>query len=271
MYDYHLHSHFSGDCNEQMETTIREAIQMGGKQLCFTDHLDYDYPTTEVQFEFNSKAFSETFELLKEKYQDQILLQKGIEIGLQAHIIDECLAFNAAFNPEFVLCSFHVADRKDLYNGDYYRDKTPEQAWDTYFEEMHETLKLFKDYSVVGHLDIPKRYDDKVKAVPFEYYKNRVEDVLKTIIEDERGIEINMSGLRSDLKETLPSREIIELYYSLGGKYITIGSDAHNSKDIYSHFFDVLETMKEIGFNDFTVYNNRIPKQISIERTLANR
>ncbi|MCH4890764.1 histidinol-phosphatase HisJ family protein [Acidaminobacter sp. JC074] len=271
MYDYHLHSHFSGDCSEQMEETIKEAIRKGGKQLCFTDHLDYDYPTTEIQFEFDPHGFSQAFEILKEKYKDQILLQKGIEMGLQTHIVEECLSFNQTFKPEFVLCSFHVADKKDMYNGDYYRDKTPEQAWDVYFDEMLETLEAFKDYSVVGHLDIPKRYDASVKAVPFSYYKEKVVQVLKRIIGDERGIEVNMSGLRSDLKETLPSREIIELYHELGGKIITIGSDAHNRNEIYSHFYETLGVLDDIGFESFTIYNKRIPEQVSIKRTLADR
>jgi histidinol-phosphatase (PHP family) len=270
MYDYHLHSHFSGDCTEEMEDTILGAIKKGGKQLCFTDHLDYDYPTTEIQFEFDPDGFTEVFEKLKEKYKGQIILQKGIELGLQPQVIDQCLKFNQNFKPEFVICSFHVAAKKDLYNGDYYIDRSKEQAWDDYLEDVLTTLKNFKDYSVVGHLDIPKRYNEATKNVPFSYYKDKMKEVLELIIADDRGIEVNMSGLRSELNETLPHRGILELYHELGGRYITLGSDSHDRYDIYSHFKETLEMLQTIGFTEYTIYEHRKPIQMSIKRTLEN-
>jgi len=255
MYDYHLHSHFSGDCQEQMEDIILEAIKKGGKQLCFTDHLDYDYPTTEIEFEFDPDGFLKVFNTLKDKYKDLIHIQKGIEMGLQAHIIDECEAFNKSFEPEFVICSFHVADKKDLYNGDFFVGRNGQEAWDVYLDDILETLSRFKDYSVVGHLDILKRYNDAVKEVPFEYYKDKMTDILKIIIKDERGIEVNLSGLRTDLNETLPNKNILKLYQELGGQYITIGSDAHNRYDTYSHFKEALQLLNQLGFDYYTIYD----------------
>jgi len=270
MYDYHLHSQFSDDCVEEMEDTILEAIKMGGKQLCFTDHLDYDYPDQSVKFEFNIEGFNEMIESLKVKYKDKLLIQKGIEVGLQPHVISRTETFIKEFNPEFVLCSFHVADRKDLYTGDFFVGRSSEEAWDKYLDDIIETLTQFKDYSVVGHLDILKRYNDGVKLVPYSYYGEKVDTILKMIIDDDRGIEVNMSGLRTPMNETLPHMDIVKRYYELGGKYITIGSDAHMKEDIYSHFNEMLKKLYDIGFEYFTIYKNRIPKQISIKSTLEN-
>lgn len=263
MYEYHLHSHFSGDCTEEMEATIRHAIALGGKQLCFTDHLDYDYPTYDVNFEFDAEGFSNTLAEMQVKY-PEITIHKGIELGLQPHIVDKCTAFVKAFQPDFVLCSFHVANREDLYNGDFYRDKSPDEAWKKYFEDVYKTLKSFKEYSVVGHLDIPKRYDESTKSVPVSVYRKELEKVLKLIIEDGKGIEVNMSGLRTDAKEPLPNREILEIYYALGGRIITIGSDAHVKEDIYSHFDEMLHLLNDIGFDAISTYEKmkRIPLNI---------
>lgn len=270
MYDYHLHSHFSGDCEEIMEATILEAIKRGGKQLCFTDHLDYDYPTTEVIFDgFDGYAFSKYLESMQKKY-PQIELKKGVELGLQLHLARKCSDFVRAFEPDFVLCSFHVADRKDMYNGDFYRDKTPEQAWVDYFEDVYKTLDAFKDYCVVGHLDIPKRYNESVKNVPLNVYENLLKKVLKKIIEDQKGIEVNMSGLRTDQEETLPNKHIIKLYYDLGGRIITIGSDAHKKEDIYSHFKEVLVMLDEIGFENLATYHKMEMNPINIKRILES-
>ena len=84
MYDYHLHSDFSGDCVEAMEDTILEAIKMGGKHLCFTDHLDYDYPTNEVDFDFDVIGFSKALAEMQAKYGHQIKIQKVIQMFVPA-------------------------------------------------------------------------------------------------------------------------------------------------------------------------------------------
>ena len=40
MYDFHLHSNFSVDCKVPPEDMVKEAIKMGMKAICFTDHID---------------------------------------------------------------------------------------------------------------------------------------------------------------------------------------------------------------------------------------
>lgn len=267
MYDYHLHTSFSGDSDEDMEAIIIRAIKEKGKELCFTDHLDYDYPTIDISFDFNDEAFTEHFNQLKNKYKDQIILRKGIELGLQPHLAKECSAFVKHFKPDFVLCSFHVVEKNDLYVGEFFNDKTPTEAWKKYYKDVYDTLSLFKDYSVVGHLDLPKRYSEGAATDPIEHYKDELIKVLKLIIKDDKGIEVNMSGLRLG-KPSLPGRDIIELYYELGGKYITLGSDAHRKEDIYSHVEEVLEMLSEIGFTSFTTFESLKPIQHDIKTAL---
>ncbi len=68
MYDYHVHSHFSGDCKELMEDTVVEAIKKNALQICFTDHIDYDYPEPHNSslFDINvSELFSEVEKVYK--------------------------------------------------------------------------------------------------------------------------------------------------------------------------------------------------------------
>ena len=42
--DFHMHTDFSGDCDIPAQTMIEQAISLSMKQLCITDHYDYDYP-----------------------------------------------------------------------------------------------------------------------------------------------------------------------------------------------------------------------------------
>ena len=42
--DCHMHSAFSADSEAPMETMILSAIDKGLDTICFTEHMDYDYP-----------------------------------------------------------------------------------------------------------------------------------------------------------------------------------------------------------------------------------
>ena len=45
--DYHLHTHHSTDSTAPMKDVIESAINKGLSEICFTDHLDLDYPKYE--------------------------------------------------------------------------------------------------------------------------------------------------------------------------------------------------------------------------------
>ena len=42
--DFHLHTDFSSDSDTPMEDMILSGISKGLKTMCFTEHMDYDYP-----------------------------------------------------------------------------------------------------------------------------------------------------------------------------------------------------------------------------------
>ena len=39
--DYHVHTEYSDDSAYEMEQVVRDAIEKGIDELCFTDHVDY--------------------------------------------------------------------------------------------------------------------------------------------------------------------------------------------------------------------------------------
>ena len=39
--DYHIHSEYSDDSEEKMETIIESAVSKNINEICFTDHVDY--------------------------------------------------------------------------------------------------------------------------------------------------------------------------------------------------------------------------------------
>ena len=117
----------------------------------------------------------------------------------------------------------------------------------------------------MAHLDLIKRYaanfDIKVSLID---YKDQIVEILKIIIENGKGIEVNTSGLRQSSKKCLPDLDIVSLYKELGGEIITVGSDAHTAKDVGKGIKEGLDLIEAAGFNYVTVYNERKPIMIKI-------
>ena len=56
-----------------------------------------------------------------------------------------------------------------------------------------------------------------------------------------------------------PAAEILKMYYELGGKVITVGSDSHRAKDVGRHIIYIYEELKKIGFKHICTFENMKP------------
>ena len=43
--DFHIHTTYSADSVANMQDYIDRAIELGYKEICFTDHIDYGTPS----------------------------------------------------------------------------------------------------------------------------------------------------------------------------------------------------------------------------------
>lgn len=264
--DYHVHTEYSNDSTEPMENLIEEAIKLGINEICFTDHVDYgvklDHDAPEEQKagkELNvdyPNYFRQIDKLIK-KHQGRIILKKGLEFGIQTHTINQFYKLVNLYDLDFVILSCHQVRDKEFWTYEFQNGKTPDEYNAEYYNEIYKCICEYKDYSVLGHLDMIQRYNDSI--YPFEKSKEIITEILMKVIEDNRGVEVNTSSFRYGLKDLMPSREILKLYYELGGKIITIGSDCHEAKDVGTQIAYVKEELKAIGFNHFCTYEKTRP------------
>ena len=54
----------------------------------------------------------------------KIKIKKGIELGLQPHLIDRYSNEMKNNQFDFIICSQHAIDKNDLYYDEYFKDKT---------------------------------------------------------------------------------------------------------------------------------------------------
>ena len=100
---------------------------------------------------------------------------------------------------------------------------------------------------------------DKEGYFPFERIRPVVAEILKTVIADGKGIEINTSSHRYGLRDLTPSRDILRLYRDLGGEVITIGSDSHKKEHLGAYVRETMGEMKELGFKAYYTFDKMIP------------
>ena len=128
-------------------------------------------------------------------------------------------------------------------------------GWD---EEMLSVVREYKDYSVLGHMDLIARYDEK-GVYPFEKIKPIVEEILQVVIADGKGLEVNTSSYRYGLSDTTPSVEILKRYRELGGKIVTIGSDSHKPEHLGAYIEETKEMLRKAGYTQFCTYERMSP------------
>lgn len=267
--DFHVHSNFSGDGKFTMEEMINQAIKLGLKTLCFTDHIDYDYPKEyEYSFEFNVDEYVHKLELMKDKYQSQIEILTGIELGLQTHIVDSMEALIKSYPFDFVIGSLHLIDNIDPYYPQYWEGRTQEAAIMRCFEAMKECCSAYQGFNVLGHIDYIVRYapsnKQQYKEYSYPYYADIIDEILKIILKHGKGIEVNTSGYKYGLGHPHPKTEILKRYKELGGEIITIGSDAHKPEHLSYDFSSVKELLQSLGYSYYTIFKAGKPIMIKL-------
>ncbi len=262
--DYHTHTSFSGDSQAPMESMVKRAVELGLSEMVFTDHVDYDYadPVFEtIDFEHYLKSFN----YCKDKYRKDIKLLMGVEIGYQPHVESRIEALLAQIDFDFVIYSTHMADHLDFYTGAFFEGKERELAYNRYFENVWQSIKKTDNFNVYGHLDFIVRYGH-YDAKNLSYYEHApiIDRILRDIIYGGSGIEINTSGFRYGLGQMHPQADIIRRYYKMGGEIITVGSDAHDPKDLCADFNRAYTLLREIGFKYINAYEARKARFVKI-------
>ena len=231
--DYHVHSRFSFDSDEEPKIMIQKAISLGMKQICFTDHQDYNWPVKGETPLLNFKDYFGTLSSLKEQYSDSIEVLIGVELGLVEGTEDLCRKLVSEYPFDFIIGSCHVVDNMDPYYPDFWENRGSRKAMELYFQTLYRGLKAFHQIDALGHFDYIVRYNpDKSFHYNVLDYRDLIDTILELMISKDIKLEINTAGLANGYDFPNPHTDIIRRYRELGGMEVTIGSDAHKAPQI---------------------------------------
>lgn len=262
--DYHMHTHNSGDSTAPMKDMIESAISCGLSEICFTEHMDLDFPinenVSEGTFTLDIPSYSKELFSYKEEYKEKISIKYGIELGLQTQIVKENSQIIKDNNFDFVIGSIHLLDHEDPFYPEIWKGRNEEDIIRRYFVATLENLKAFSDFDVLGHLDYIVRYTP-TKGAGYSYskYKDEIDAILSYLVENGKGLDLNTKSLTKGAIEPNPNSEILKRFNELGGKIITFGSDAHDPSGVAGCFDKAREIALNCGFTSYYTFENREP------------
>ena len=251
---------------------IEEAVRRGLKTLCVTDHYDYLFPyDIPGGFVFDPDEYFRVFGKLKERYAGQIELNIGVEFGLRdepdvkERNLEQLKMLEREYPFDFIIGSTHLIDSLDPYYPEFWDGKTKKEALGRYFGFIADNVKNYDCFDTCGHLDYMVRY---VPSGERDYdladFADLTDEILKTLIQKGKALEINTAGLKYGLGFAHPKLEVLKRYRELGGELLTVGSDAHEPVHIAYGYEAAEECIRAAGFRYITVYKGRKPRQIPI-------
>lgn len=264
MYDFHIHSDFSLDSKASMDSMCISAIEKKIKGICFTDHIDLEVTRNKLDFEFIVEDYIKDIKSMKYRYKEELDVFTGIEIGMQTHLGDryEEILQNNPF--DFVIMSIHNLGKDSEFIDEFLKLNDPTVALIVYYQTLYECVKSFNNYDVLGHIDFVDRYfKDKISMKSYEKVFPIIEDILKIVIENDKGIEINTAAINYGLDYPHPKLSILKLYRELGGDMITLGSDAHSPGFIANNFQLAVKILKKLNIDYIYIFKDR--KRIPIK------
>ena len=257
MFDYHLHSSVSFDSESTALDMAERAKDIGLRDICFTDHCDYNSDKNKKHYPIDLAEYDNAYSSLEVP---GLKIKRGFEFGLTDWNRAELDAMLGKRSFDFVIGSVHFVDGFDPYDREYWIDKTEREAYLGYLERILECIKIHDRFNVLGHLTYVSRsvYNPTKNLLEYSDYREVCDEIFKTLISKDKGIEINTSAV-SSLGVLLPSYDFVKRFRELGGKIITVGSDAHSPQRVGQHIDKALAIAKEV-FGYVCTFENLEPK-----------
>ena len=266
LHDQHMHSSYSRDSKEELRNYFIEADKQGIKYVLTCEHFDFCTTVDGTTWDVDYDKLIEEQKKLKVEFPN-IMPLLGLELGYRKDYFDEMVDIASKYDFDLIQLSIH-----DSGVGDYYFVETFNEGIDKimnqYFDLMEEGINSFNNYEVLSHIDFG--FKTVVMIDPtykFNHFEERLIKVFKLLIKNDKALEINSKVLETINKIYLENdsnykyddhlRYILKLYKSVGGKKLTLSSDAHTTSKYRLDFDKHIAVIKEMGFNELSYFIKR--------------
>ncbi len=247
--DMHVHTNLSIDAKGTQLGAVDAAVASGLPGVGFTEHWDFD-PDDPSTGRFDYRSQREALIALVDLCIGEAAVFYGAEVSYEKRFEGDIKAALVGKQFDYLIGSLHVIGETPIEKmADVLAESRPDEVYSEYFREY---LGLVESglFNVAGHLDYPKRYGAEMWG-EFRYadYSGLIDPILRAVVQQGMVLEINTKGWRSAAAEQYPSVDILKRYKDLGGQFVTLGSDAHDTSEIGFNFPYALGLAKETGLD----------------------
>lgn len=262
--DCHIHTDCSPDGADSAMMMCESAVRLGYYAVAITDHCECDTYRSEG---FDQSARESFYESKKAAaaFSGRLHVYTGVELGQPLQDLSAAGDLLGRFNYDFVLGSLHsVKGREDFFSLDY-SSVGIDEILGLYFDEILEMIE-WGQFDSLAHLTYPWRYivGERGFAIDSARFAGRIDEVLRALIEKGMALELNTSGFRQKIGVPMPDLLVLVRYRELGGKLVTLGSDAHRWADVGGGIERGLRLLQKAGFQHYAIYVGRKPEFLPI-------
>ena len=274
--DSHIHTKYSFDSELEPVCHVEDAIRLGLCSITFTDHVDIvtegmvldEGNTCETWNDGTVLGSIDAARSLNGAHPELEVLA-GVELGQAAFPEARAQAEHvlSLADLDFVLGSMHLMHcGTDYYYVDYtLPENDPYEIYACYLDDIYELVRWGK-IDCLAHLTYPLRYIIGQSGVDFDdrRFDGNYDRILRLLADDGKALEINTSGARRANGFMLPDTRLVARFRELGGKYITLGSDAHHKGHLGAGLETGAKMAKEAGFDSVVFYREHRPTAVRI-------
>ena len=260
IYDCHLHSDLSNDSRQNMEEYVKAAKANGDEYFISTEHMDLESNSCNgldilPDFDRQQKLLKE----LSDKYGINMLF--GVEMGYRSSIVKRNEEIICKYPFDMVILSVHESEEYDVAMGEFKEGKTVDESYGEYLDLIYKGVTEFDNFDTLGHIDYILRYTGHTDL---SRHQDKLKAIMTVLIKKGKALEINTKTTRL-MKTSYYTEFLIDLYVSLGGSKITLGSDCHRIEDYKAYFSETVQILLSKGIDSLCFYKGRQEFTISLK------
>lgn len=244
--DYHVHSVFSSDAKSAIMEMCESATRLGLGEIGFAEHMDFQIDPVSSHLDYD--GYTEEIQRARRAYADRFVIRKGVEIDYQSRFEPQITEWLDDKQFDFVVGSVHYIDGV-MIDSTYNWGVDLGKVYGKYLSEVRSSVESGL-FDVVGHLDIVGRYVcERVHVEPSQFGVS-FEEVLGIVAQSNVYLEINSKAINQGYADTMPGRRLVEDYLSFGGRRVSVGSDAHSSREVGRGVAEAYQFLFGSGLDD---------------------
>ena len=254
--DYHVHTTYS-DGKSVPEDYIAPAIAAGLKEIGFSEHLNLINDDAVGTMNFSGiEKYLKHLTALRDSC-NEIKVKIGFEVDFFPGEEKELGKTLPSLDVDYLIGAVHyMGDGIVDFSPEFYKGKSFNRLFEVYFEMIIEAVSS-ELFDIIGHCDLIRMFGYKVTFDPEPLYRELALAMKKHNV----AFEVNTNGRNRPLADFYPDRKFLHIFREENVP-VCVNSDAHYPYRIGQYFDEAYILLRNTGFSEMAVFENRERKMI---------